>query len=93
MGNERMILSPDSLAGGWESLDGSPDFYIFRDSSGDYRLLAYSLDAEYGRGSFSLYRIDGDGEGCHISVSVRKSAGSCRRDAPTPSMSWGGADI
>ena len=33
-------------------------FYIFRDSSGDYRLLAYSLDAEYGRGSFSLYRID-----------------------------------
>lgn len=53
MGNERMILSPGSLAGGWESLDGSPDFYIFRDSSGDYRLLAYSLDAEYGRGSFS----------------------------------------
>mgnify|MGYP000763461718 CR=1 FL=1 len=48
MGNERMILSPDSLAGGRESLDGSPDFYIFRDSSGDYRLLAYSLDAEYG---------------------------------------------
>ena len=39
MGNERMILSPDSLAGGRESLDGSPDFYIFRDSSGDYRLL------------------------------------------------------
>ena len=37
-----MILSPGSLAGGWESLDGSPDFYIFRDSSGDYRLLAYS---------------------------------------------------
>lgn len=92
MGNERMILSPDSLAGGWESLDGSPDFYIFRDSSGDYRLLAYSLDAEYGRGSFSLYRIDGDGEGCHIRIG-RKSAGSCRRDAPTPSMSWGGADI
>ena len=59
MGNKRMILSPGSLAGGWESLDGSPDFYIFRDSSGDYRLLAYSLDAEYGRGSFSLYRIDG----------------------------------
>lgn len=59
-----MILSPGSLAGGWESLDGSPDFYIFRDSSGDYRLLAYSRDAEYGRGSFSLYRIDGDGEGC-----------------------------
>ena len=83
MGNERMILSPDSLAGGWESLDGSPDFYIFRDSSGDYRLLAYSLDAEYGRGSFSLYRIDGDGRDA-ISVSVRKSAGSCRRDAPNP---------
>ena len=61
MGNKRMILSPGSLAGGWESLDGSPDFYIFRDSSGDYRLLAYSLDAEYGRGSFSLYRIDGEG--------------------------------
>ena len=85
-----MILSPGSLAGGWESLDGSPDFYIFRDSSGDYRLLAYSLDAEYGRGSFSLYRIDGRDA---ISVSVRKSAGSCRRDAPIPSMSWGGGDI
>ena len=87
-----MILSPGSLVGGWESLDGSPDFYIFRDSSGDYRLLAYSLDAEYGRGSFSLYRIDGDGRDA-ISVSVRKSAGSCRRDAPISSMSWGGADI
>ena len=72
MGNERMILSPDSLAGGWESLDGSPDFYIFRDSSGDYRLLAYSLDAEYGRGSFSLYRIDGDGEGCHIRIGTKE---------------------
>ncbi|WP_278451430.1 hypothetical protein [Parabacteroides johnsonii] len=34
MGNERMILSPGSLAGGWESLDGSPDFYIFRDPAG-----------------------------------------------------------
>ena len=61
MGNERMILSPGSLAGGWESLDGSPDFYIFRDSSGDYRLLAYSLDA---RG--------GDGEGCHIRIGTKE---------------------
>ena len=84
MGNERMILSPDSLAGGWESLDGSPDFYIFRDSSGDYRLLAYSLDAEYGRGSFSLYSLDAeygrgsfslyriDGEGCHIRIGTKE---------------------
>lgn len=47
-----MILSPGSLAGGWESLDGSPDFYIFRDSSGDYRLLAYSLDAGVRAGKF-----------------------------------------
>mgnify|MGYP000582807785 CR=1 FL=1 len=77
-----MILSPGSLAGGWESLDGSPDFYIFRDSSGDYRLLAYSLDAEYGRGSFSLYRIDGDGR-MHIRIGT-KECGSCRRDAPYP---------
>jgi len=92
MGNERMILSPGSLAGGWESLDGSPDFYIFRDSSGDYRLLAYSLDAEYGRGSFSLYRIDGDGEGCHIRIGTKE----CRfmsEGCPISSMSWGGADI
>ena len=74
-----MILSPGSLVGGWESLDGSPDFYIFRDSSGDYRLLAYSLDAEYGRGSFSLYRIDGDGEGCHIRRSEERRVGKeCR---------------
>lgn len=57
-----MILSPGSLAGGWESLDGSPDFYIC--------LLAYSLDAEYGRGSFSLYRIDG--EGCHIRIGTKE---------------------
>ena len=57
MGNERMILSPGSLVGGWESLDG---------------LLAYSLDAEYGRGSFSLYRIDGDGEGCHIRIGTKE---------------------
>ncbi len=38
----------------------------------DYRLLAYSLDAEYGRGSFSLYRIDGDGEGCHIRIGTKE---------------------
>ena len=36
------------------------------------RLLAYSLDAEYGRGSFSLYRIDGDGEGCHIRIGTKE---------------------
>ena len=84
-----MILSPGSLAGGWESLDGSPDFYIFRDSSGDYRLLAYSLDAEYGRGSFSLYRIDGGG--MPYPYRYEKSAGSCRRDAPhTPPCHGGG---
>ncbi len=43
-----MILSPDSLAGGRESLDGSPDFYIFRDSSGDYRLLATAVTQSTG---------------------------------------------
>ena len=27
---------------------------------------------EYGRGSFSLYRIDGDGEGCHIRIGTKE---------------------
>ena len=36
----------------------------------NYRLLAYRLDAEYGRGSFSLYRIDGDG--CHIRIGTKE---------------------
>ena len=71
MGNERMILLPQSGRRLGKS-GRSPDFYIFRDSSGDYRLLAYSLDAEYGRGSFSLYRIDGDGEGCHIRIGTKE---------------------
>ncbi len=89
MGNERMILSPDSLAGGRDSLDGSPDFYIFRDSSGDNGLLAYSLDAEYGRGSFSLYRIDGDGEGCHICIGTKECLMSEGCPHTLHVMGWG----
>ncbi len=62
-----MILSP-----GVRQAAGKVWTAVPRDSSGDYRLLAYSLDAEYGRGSFSLYRIDGDGEGCHIRIGTKE---------------------
>nr|DAO15071.1 MAG TPA: hypothetical protein [Herelleviridae sp.] len=54
-----MILSPGSL-------NGSSNFYIFRDFNRDYHLQVYSPTTEHKRRSFSLYRING--AGCHIRI-------------------------
>ena len=59
IGYKRMILSPGSL-------NGSSNFYIFRDFNRDYHLQVYSPTTEHKRRSFSLYRING--AGCHIRI-------------------------
>ncbi|WP_373200124.1 hypothetical protein [Phocaeicola vulgatus] len=72
MGNERMILSPGSLAGGWESLEAVPISTSSGIPAGTTACWPTALTPEYGRGSFSLYRIDGDGEGCHIRIGTKE---------------------
>ncbi|GHV48594.1 hypothetical protein FACS1894181_04760 [Bacteroidia bacterium] len=57
--------------GGWESVNGNPDVYIFRGYDGNYYLLAYSYDKEYGRGSFSCYAINSDENGYHICMGTK----------------------
>jgi hypothetical protein len=55
-----------SWLGGWESVNGNPDVYIFRGYDGYYYLLAYSYDKDYGRGSFSCYEISSDENGSFV---------------------------
>lgn len=59
--------------GGWMSVNGNPnpDVYIFQGYGGNYFLLAYSYDKESGRGSFTLYDIDLDEEGCYIRMGMK----------------------
>jgi hypothetical protein len=58
--------------GAWESVNGNPDVYIFQGYTGNYYLLAYSYDKEYGRGSFSLHDIDSDENGCYIRMGMKQ---------------------
>jgi len=62
------ILS--SWQGGWESVNGNPDVFIFRGYDGNYYLLTYNYDKNYGRGSFSRYEIDSDENGCYIRMGM-----------------------
>lgn len=57
--------------GGWESVNGNPDVYIFQGYDGNHYLLAYSYDKECDRGSFSLYDIDSDENGCYIRMGMK----------------------
>lgn len=66
--------------GGWESVNGNPDVYIFQGHGGNYYLLAYGYDKEYGRGSFSLYEIDMDEDGCYVRMGMRH----CRLSTEEP---------
>jgi len=66
-------LSLASWIGGWESVNGNPDVYIFQDSSGNYYLLAYHYDKESERGNFSCYDIDSDEDGCCIRMGMKRS--------------------
>jgi len=60
-----------SWQGSWESVNGNPDVFIFRGYDGNYCLLAYSYDKDYGRGSFSCYEIDSDETGYYIRMGMR----------------------
>jgi hypothetical protein len=59
-----------SRIGGWESVNGNPDVYIFRGYDGLYYLLAY--DREFGRGSFSCYGIDSDEDGSYVYMGMKR---------------------
>ncbi len=62
---------PTSWLGGWESVNGNPDVYIFQGYDGNCYLLACSYDREYGRGNFSCYRIDFDEKGCYVRMGTQ----------------------
>lgn len=70
-----------SWLGGWESVNGNPDVYIFQGYDGGYYLLAYSYDKQYGRGCFSLHEIDSDENGCFVRMGIGNNRLSAT-DAP-----------
>lgn len=72
MREEYQIRLLSSWQGGWESVNGNPDVYIFQGSDSSYYLLSYYYDKEYGRGSFSCYSIYSDGEGCYICMGMSR---------------------
>jgi len=61
---------PSSWLGGWESVNGNPDVYIFQGYDGGYYLLAYGYDRDYGRGSFSCYEIEQDETDWYVRMNV-----------------------
>lgn len=62
---------PALWLGGWESVNGNPDAYIFQDYDGDYYLLTYIYDKDYGRGSFSCYKMESDENGWYICMGTK----------------------
>jgi len=60
-----------SWMGGWESVNGNPDVYIFQSYSGNYCLLTYYYDKESERGSFSCYEIGLDKDGYYIRMGMK----------------------
>ncbi len=77
--------------GGWESVNGNPDVYIFQGYDGNYYLLAYNYDKDYGRGNFSLHDIDSDESGCYVRMGMK----CCRLSSEEPTCTlyisgWGG---
>lgn len=60
-----------SWQGGWESVNGNPDVYIFQGYDGNYYLLAYSYDKDYGRGCFSCYEIDSDDTDYYVCMGMK----------------------
>ena len=71
MKEEYQLSLLSSWQGGWESVNGNPDVYIFRGYGGNYYLLAYSYDKEYGRGVFSCHDIDSDENGCYARIGMK----------------------
>ena len=65
-------LNLASWIGGWESVNGNPDVYIFRGYDGRYYLLAYAYDKESERGSFSCYGIDSGEDGSYVYIGMKR---------------------
>jgi hypothetical protein len=63
---------PTSWLGGWASVNGNPDVYIFQGYNGNYCLLAYCYDKEYERGSFFCHEIYPDENGCYICIGTKR---------------------
>jgi hypothetical protein len=72
---------PSPWLGSWESVNGNPDVYIFQRYDGNYYLLAYYYDRDYGRGSFSCYEIEPDETGWHVCMNMKNNRLSAT-DAP-----------
>ena len=66
-----MLLS--SWEGGWQSINGNPDVYIFQEYDREYYLLAYNYDKEYERGNFACYRIETEENVCYIRLGMNHS--------------------
>jgi len=73
MKEEYQLDNLSSWLGGWESVNGNPDVYIFQSYSGNYYLLTYSYDKESERGNFSCYDIDSDEDGFYIRMGMKRS--------------------
>jgi hypothetical protein len=61
-----------SWLGGWTSVNGNPDVYIFQGYGGGYYLLAYYYDKESERGSFSCYKVESDEYGFYIGMGTKR---------------------
>ena len=58
--------------GGWESINGNPDIFIFQGYDSKYYLLAYIYDKDYGRGSFSCYEIELDENEAFVYIGTKR---------------------
>jgi len=65
-------LNLASWIGGWESVNGNPDVYIFRGYNGQYYLLAYTYDKESEQGNFSCYGIDSGEDGSYVYMGMKR---------------------
>ena len=69
---QSVVLSLSLCQGGWESVNGNPDIFIFQGYDGKYYLLAYRYDKDYGRGSFSCYEICAEEEENYVRIGINK---------------------
>ncbi|GHT33175.1 hypothetical protein AGMMS49574_18270 [Bacteroidia bacterium] len=77
--------------GGWMSVNGNPDVFIFQGYDSNYYLLAYSYDKEYGRGSFSYYEIVVDKEMYYIRMGMKSHRMESKESPSTLHIAgWGG---
>ncbi len=72
MNEEYQITMLFSWLGGWESVNGNPDVYIYQDYDGKYYLLACYYDKDYRRANFTRYDIDSDEDGLYIGVGTNR---------------------